>query len=109
MNGNSNTVSHSSPVRKGSSFRQIIHAALSWLMMALAVIFGVVGTVAAFFGAAFLVDSSSALFVVAFGVGFLITFGGAWIAARMMIEQDRSESPSVLVERRCSYWPWSRP
>src|SRR5258708_37277391 len=78
------SMAHSSPLRKGSSFRQIIHSAVSWLMMALAVIFGVVGTVAAFFGAAFLLDSSSALFVVAISVGFLITSGGAWIAARMM-------------------------
>src|SRR5713226_7338833 len=84
MNGNSNTLAHSSPLRKGSSVRQIIHAAVSWLMMALSVIFGGVGTIAAFFGAAFLVDSSSALFVVAISVGFLITSGGAWIAARMM-------------------------
>ena len=53
-------------------------------MMALAVILGVGGTIAAFFGAAFLLDSSSALFVVAISVGFLITSGGAWIAARMM-------------------------
>src|SRR5215469_2832841 len=84
MNGNSNTPAHSSPLRKGSSFRQIIHAAVSWLIMALAVIFGVGGAVAAFFGAAFLLDSSSALFVVAISVGFLITSGGAWIAARRM-------------------------
>src|SRR6266702_1940165 len=84
MNGNSNTLTHSSPLRKGSSFRQIIHAAVSWLMMALAVICGIIGTVAAFFGAAFLLDSSSALFVVAVLVGFLLTSGGAWAAARMM-------------------------
>src|SRR5215468_2491670 len=84
MNGNSNTPAHSSPLRKGSSFRQIIHSSLSWLTMALSVILGIVGTVAAFFGAAFLLDSSSVLFVVAFCVGFLITAGGAWIAARMM-------------------------
>src|SRR5690348_14320245 len=84
MNGNSNTLAHSSPLRKGSSVRQIIHAAVSWLMMALAVIFGVGATVAAFFGAALLLDSSSALFVVAISVGFLITSGGAWIAARRM-------------------------
>src|SRR6266852_7694621 len=78
------SMAHSSPVRKGSSFRQIIHSAVSWLMMALSVIFGVGGTVAAFFGAAFLLDTSSALFVVAISVGFLLTSGGAWIAARMM-------------------------
>src|SRR6266581_4844918 len=84
MNGHSNTLAHSSPLRKGSAFRQLIHAAVSWLMMALSVIFGVGGTVAAFFGAAFLLDSSSALFVVAISVGFLLTSGGAWIAARMM-------------------------
>ena len=84
MNGNSNPLAHSSPLRKGSSFRRIIHAAVSWLMMVLAVILGIVGTVAAFFGAAFLLDSSSVLFVVAFCVGFLITAGGTWIAARML-------------------------
>src|SRR5258708_8894608 len=84
MNGHSNTLAHSSPLRKGSSFRQLIHSAVSWLMMALSVIFGVGGTVAVFFGAAFLLDSSSALFVVAFCVGFLIPSGGAWVAARMM-------------------------
>src|SRR5713101_375994 len=84
MNDNSNTLAQSSPLRKGSSFRQIIHAALSWLMMTLSVILGIGGTGAAFFGAALLLDSSSALFVVAISVGFLITSGGAWIAARMM-------------------------
>jgi proline iminopeptidase len=77
-------MAHVTTSRKGSSFRHIIHSAVSWLMMVLAVIFGVVGTIAAFFGAAFLLDSSSALFVVAFCVGFLITSGGAWIAARRM-------------------------
>jgi pimeloyl-ACP methyl ester carboxylesterase len=84
MNGNSNTMAHASPVSKGSSVRQIIHSAVCWLMMALSVICGGVGTVAAFFGAAFLLDSSSALLVVAISVGFLLTSGGAWIAARMM-------------------------
>src|SRR5258708_2929860 len=84
MNGHSNTLAPASPVRKGSSFRQILHAAVSWLLMALSVIFGGGGTIAAFFGAAFLLDSSSALFVVAFSVGFVITSGGAWIAARML-------------------------
>src|SRR6516225_1503270 len=77
-------MAHVTTSRKGSSFRHIIHSAVSWLMMVLAVIFGVVGTIAAFYGAAFLLDSSSALFVVAFCVGFLITSGVAWIAARMM-------------------------
>jgi proline iminopeptidase len=75
---------HVSTSRKGSSFRQIFHFAVSWLMMAMAVIFGIVATVAAFFGAAFLLDSSRVLFVVAISVGFLITSGGAWIATRMM-------------------------
>src|SRR5215469_8518865 len=77
-------MAHVTPLRKGSSFRQIIHAAVSWLLMTLSVIFGVVGTVAAFFGAALLLESSSALFVVAILVGFLLTSAGAWIAARMM-------------------------
>jgi proline iminopeptidase len=71
-------------LRKGSAFRRIIHAAVSWLLMALSVILGIGGTVAAFFGTAFLLDSSSVLFVVAISVGFLITAGGAWIAARML-------------------------
>src|SRR5260221_7093533 len=84
MNGHSNTLAHPSPLRKGSSVRQLIHAAVSWLMMALTVSLGLGGLVAVFFGSAFLLDSSSALFVVAFCVGFLITSGGAWVAARMM-------------------------
>ena len=84
MNDNSNTLAHSTPLRKGSAFRKIIRAAASWLVMVLSVIFGVVGTVAAFFGAAFLLDNSTALFVVAFLAGFIITFGGAWIAARTL-------------------------
>src|SRR5215467_13416811 len=84
MNGNSDTLARSSPLRKGSAFPRIIHAVVSWLVMVLPVIFGVVGAVAAFFGAAFLLESSSALFVVAFLVGFLLTCGGAWIAARML-------------------------
>src|SRR5215471_2365999 len=77
-------MAHLPPLRKGSAFRQIIRSAVSWLLMALSVIVGVVGAIAAFFGAAFLLESSSALFVVAFLVGFLLTCGGAWIAARMM-------------------------
>src|SRR5262252_5056043 len=77
-------MAHVSPLRKGSSFRRIIYSVVCWLLMALSVIFGVVGTVAAFFGAAFLLDSSSALFVVAFSAGFLLTSRGAWIAARML-------------------------
>jgi proline iminopeptidase len=77
-------MAHVSLLRKGSAFRQIIRATVSWLLMVLSVIIGVVGAVAAFFGAAFLLESSSALFVVAFLVGFLLTCGGAWIAARMM-------------------------
>jgi proline iminopeptidase len=84
MNGNSDALARSSPLRKGSAFRKIIRVAVSWLVMVLSVIIGVVGAVAAFFGAAFLLESSSALFVVAFSVGFLLTCGGAWIAARMM-------------------------
>jgi hypothetical protein len=65
-------------------FRHLIHSVVSWLMMVLSVIVGVLGTGAAFFGAAFLLTTSVALFLVAISVGFLITFGGAWIAARMM-------------------------
>src|SRR5215470_2354676 len=89
MIGNANTRAQSSPLRRGSSFRQIIHAAVRWLMMALAVILGVVGTVAAFFGAAFLLDGSGAPIVVAFCVGFGITSGGPWIAARRMSRARR--------------------
>ena len=33
-------MAQSSPVSKGSSFRQIIHAAVSWLMMTLSVVLG---------------------------------------------------------------------
>src|SRR5260370_20883985 len=52
------SMAHSSPLRKGSSFRQIIHAAVPCLMMTLSVIFGVLGTVTAFFRAASLLDTT---------------------------------------------------
>lgn len=57
---------------------------MSWLVLVFSVIFGVAGAVIAFFGAALLLNTSVALFLVAFCVGFLITFGGAWLAARIM-------------------------
>jgi proline iminopeptidase len=57
---------------------------MSWLVLVFSVIFGVAGTVGAFFGAALLLNTSVALFLVAFCVGFLIAFGGAWFAARLM-------------------------
>jgi pimeloyl-ACP methyl ester carboxylesterase len=69
---------------KRSSFRSIIRYSTSWLVLVFSVIFGVAGTVGAFFGAALLLNTSVALFLVAFCVGFLITFGGAWLAARLM-------------------------
>jgi proline iminopeptidase len=84
MTGHTDTLAQSSPRRRGSALRQIIHAAVSLLLMVLSVILGIAGAVAAFFGAAFLVTASVALFLVAFCVGFLITSGGAWIAARTM-------------------------
>jgi pimeloyl-ACP methyl ester carboxylesterase len=75
---------HPSPRKRGSAFRQIIHTTTSWLVMTLSVILGAAGTVAAFFGAALLLNASLALFLVALSAGFLLTTGGAWIAARMM-------------------------
>jgi pimeloyl-ACP methyl ester carboxylesterase len=69
---------------KRPSFRHIIRYSVSWLLMVFSVILGVAGTVVAFFCAAFLLNTSFALFLVAFCAGFLITFGGAWIAARLM-------------------------
>jgi hypothetical protein len=77
-------MTHSSPVRKDASFRHILHSVVNWLVMTLSVVFGVVGAVAAFFGAALLFTAISALVVVALAVGLVITIGGAWIAARMM-------------------------
>jgi pimeloyl-ACP methyl ester carboxylesterase len=65
-------------------FRRLIHSVVSWLVMVLSVMGGVLGAGAAFFGAAFLLTTSVALVLVAIAVGFLMTFGGAWIAARMM-------------------------
>src|SRR5712691_10910048 len=75
---------HVVAIRKNSSFRHLLHSAVNWLVLALSVIFGVAGAIAAFFGAALLFTSISVLVVVAVSVGFLITSGGAWIAARMM-------------------------
>ncbi len=77
-------MTHSSVVRRGSSVRHILHRTVSWLVMALSVICGVLGAAAAFFGAALLFSTIVALLLVALGAGFLLTCGGAWIAARMM-------------------------
>src|SRR5262249_24098102 len=77
-------MANSTPIHKKSSVRQVVRYSMSWLVLVLSIICGVLGVVAAFFGAAFLLESSSALLVVAISVGFLITAGGAWIAARMM-------------------------
>jgi membrane protease YdiL (CAAX protease family) len=75
---------HHSPLKRGSAFRQILRMTTSWLVMTLSVILGAAGTVAAFFGAALFLNASLALFLVALSVGFLITFAGAWSAARML-------------------------
>jgi hypothetical protein len=77
-------MTHSTHSQKGSPFRRLASSALHWLVMTLSAILGVAGAGAAFFGAAFLINSSSVLLVVSISVGFLITAGGAWIAARMI-------------------------
>lgn len=77
-------MAHFTPFQKGSPFRHVVSSALSWLVMALSVILGMAGAIAAIFGAALLFNTSSVLFVVGLCTGFLITCGGAWIAARMM-------------------------
>jgi pimeloyl-ACP methyl ester carboxylesterase len=77
-------MTHFTPFHKGSPFRHFVSSALSWLVMVLSVILGVAGAIAAIFGAALLSDSIGLLFVVGLCAGFLITRGGAWIAARMM-------------------------
>ena len=64
----------SSNYRKSIS-RRVFSKALKWLAMVLIVILGVVGANAAFFGAAFLLSTPDVLLVIAFSVGFLITFG----------------------------------
>lgn len=77
-------MAHFTPFQKGSPFRHVVSSALSWLVMVLSVILGMAGAIAAIFGAALLFNTSSVLFVVGLCAGFLITCGGAWIAARMM-------------------------
>jgi pimeloyl-ACP methyl ester carboxylesterase len=77
-------MTHVSPFQRGSLFRRIVSSALSWLVLALAVILGAAGAIAALFGAALLFNTISVLFVIGLSAGFLITCGGAWMAARMM-------------------------
>jgi pimeloyl-ACP methyl ester carboxylesterase len=75
-------MANSTPVHKKSSVRQVVRYSMSWLV--LSIIFGVLGAVAAFFGAALLFSTIVALLLVGLGAGFLISAGGAWGAARMM-------------------------
>jgi pimeloyl-ACP methyl ester carboxylesterase len=77
-------VTHLTPSQRGSPFRHFVFSALSWLVMALSVIVGAAGAIAAFFGAALLTDSIGLLFAAGLCAGLLITWGGAWLAAGMM-------------------------
>lgn len=68
-------MANSTPVHKKSSVRQVVRYSMSWLV--LSIIFGVLGAVAAFFGAALLFSTIVALLLVGLGAGFLISAGGA--------------------------------
>lgn len=68
-------MTHFSPERRGSSFHHLIHSAVSWLVLVLSILLGIAGAGAAFFGAAFFLNTSSSLLVVAILVGFLLTSG----------------------------------
>ena len=77
-------MANSTPIRKKSSVRQVVRYSMSWLVLVLSIICGVLGAVAAFFGAALLFSTIVALLLVGLGAGFLISAGGAWGVARMM-------------------------
>jgi proline iminopeptidase len=77
-------MANSTPLHKKSSVRQVVRSSMSWLVLVLSIICGVLCAVVAFFGAALLFSTIVALLMVSLGVGFLISAGGAWGAARMM-------------------------
>jgi proline-specific peptidase len=70
--------------QKRSPVQRVIFSTLGWLVMTLSILLGLFGAGAAFFGAALLFTAPGALVVVALLVGFLLTCGGAWVAASMM-------------------------
>lgn len=82
-------MANSTPVHKKSSVRQVVRYSMSWLVLVLSIICGVLGAVAAFFGAALLFSTIVALLLVGLGSGFLISAGGTWGAARMMRRAHR--------------------
>jgi proline iminopeptidase len=70
--------------QKGSPPHRVVLVALGWLVMTLSHLLGVLGAGVAFFGAALLFTAPGILVVGAFLMGFLLTCGGTWIAAKMM-------------------------
>lgn len=72
------------PSQKTSPVRSIVSFAWRWLEIPLFGILGGVSAMTAFFVAAFLFDTVTMLFAVAFVVGFLIASGGVWLSVRKM-------------------------
>jgi pimeloyl-ACP methyl ester carboxylesterase len=70
--------------QKTSPVRSIVSFAWRWLEIPLFGILGGVSAMTAFFLAAFLFDTATMLFVVAFVVGFLIASGGVWLSVSKM-------------------------
>ncbi|HEY7413900.1 MAG TPA: alpha/beta fold hydrolase [Ktedonobacteraceae bacterium] len=70
--------------QKRAPVQRAIFSTLGWLVMVLSLVLGVLGAGAAFFGAALFFSASGVLVMVALVVGFLLTCGGTWIAARIM-------------------------
>jgi pimeloyl-ACP methyl ester carboxylesterase len=74
----------STPSQKTSPVHSIVSFAWRWLEIPLLGILGGVSAMTAFFVAAFLFNTATMLFVVAFIVGFLIASGGVWLSVRKM-------------------------
>ena len=74
----------STPPQETSPFRSMVSFAWRWLEIPLLGVLGGVSAMTAFFLGAFLFDTATMLFVVAFIVGFLVASGGAWLSVREM-------------------------
>lgn len=83
------------PSQKTSPVRSIVSFAWRWLEIPLFGILGGVSAMTAFFVAAFLFDTVTMLFAVAFVVGFLIASGGVWLSVRKMRPIKPRRVPSV--------------
>src|SRR5712691_11932757 len=75
--------------RSAAVSRQLVALVGSWLLLVVAVLLGMVGAVAAFFGAAYVTSRVLGLILVAILACLLITSGLAWLALGRIVPARR--------------------